>query len=232
MASQAELAVDVVQFALDIVGIADPSGAADLASGLISLGRGKWLDMAISGASMLPYVGDLAKTAKLPRYAKSIADAVKLGAKDHKFASQLKPALGRLKSALDKVPLDRLPASSRTQILRIKTDIETFLKRRMYNPHPKHELAGVRGVKGTRLDITSDQAYELLNDATRCFEVPGARQFVAVKDRKIYVFQSDGVGGFHGYRSTGNEITTKYPAIASRVAAMFDVDFKRLSRME
>lgn len=232
MASKHELAVDIVQFALDLAGIVDPSGAADAASGLLSLGRGRWLDAAISGASMVPYIGDLAKTAKLPHYAKSIAEAVRLATKDHKFATELKPALANLKAALDKVPISSLPASAQAEISRIKVDIDTFVKRRMYTPNPKHELAGARGVKGTRLDLTSDQAYELLNDATRCLEVPGKKQLVAVIDRKIYVFQPDGVGGFHAYPSTGNEIASNYPTIANRIAGMLGVDFKRLSRMD
>jgi len=232
MPTQYDLAVDVVQFALDIVGIVDPSGTADAMSGLISLGRGKWLDAAISGVSMVPYIGDLAKTAKLPRYVKSIAEAVKLGSKDHKFARELKPALLKIKEALDKVPIGNLPASAQAQIRQILTDIEAFLKRRMYNPNPKHELPGLRGVKGSRLDLTPDEAYELLNDAMRCLDVPGKKQFVAVKDRKIYVYQPDGVGGFHAYPSKGNEIASNYPTVAGRIAAMLGVDFKRLSRME
>jgi len=101
-----------------------------------------------------------------------------------------------------------------------------------YNPNPKHELPGVMGVKRSRLDLTSDQAYELLNDAARCLEVPGKKQFVAVKDRNIYVFQPDGVGGFHAYPSTGNEIAANYPAVANRIAGLLGVDFKRLSRMD
>ena len=232
MPSQYELAVDVVQFALDIAGIVDPTGTADAMSGLISLGRGKWLDAAISGISMVPYIGDLAKTAKLPRYVKSIAEAIRLGCKDHKFAGHLKPGLEKLKAALDKVPVGDLPASAQAQIRKIKTDIETFLKRRMYNPNPKHEMAGARGVKRSRLDLSSDEAYELLNDALRCLEVPGKKQFVAVKNQKIYVFQPDGVGGFHAYPSTGNEVASNYPTVANRIAAMLGVDFKRLSRMD
>jgi hypothetical protein len=232
MPSQIQLAADVVQFALDIVGIVDPSGTADAMSGLISLGRGKWLDAAISGVSMVPYIGDLAKTAKLPRYARSIAEAVQLASKDHKFAAQLKPALEKLKAALDKVPLGKLPEPAQRQLFQIKTDIEAFLKRRMYNPNPKHELAGARGVKGTRLDLTADQAYDLLNDATRCLDVPGKKQLVAVKDGKIYVFQPDGVGGFHAYPTSGQEVAANYPSVANRIAAMLGIDFKRLSRME
>jgi hypothetical protein len=232
MPSKNELIVDIVQFALDIVGIVDPTGTADAASGLISLGRGKWLDAAISGASMVPYIGDLAKSAKLPRYVKSIAEAIKLASKDHKFASQLKPALEKLKAALDKVPIDKLPDAAQGPIRKVKTEIDAFLQRRMYNPNPKHEVAGARGAKGSRLDLTADEAYELLNDASRCLEVPGRKQLVAVKDRKIYVFQPDGVGGYHAYPSTGKEIAANYPTVANGIAKMLGVDFKRLSRME
>ena len=109
---------------------------------------------------------------------------------------------------------------------------EVLMNRRVYNPNPKHESPGVRGVKRSRLDLTPEQACELLNDAIRCLEVPGKKQFVAVKDRKIYVFQPDGVGGYHAYPSCGNEVATKYPTVANRIAAMLGVDFKRLSRMD
>lgn len=232
MTPQQKLALEVVQFALDLVGVVDPTGVADAVSGLISLGRGKWLDAAISGASLIPYIGDLSKTFKLPRYAKSVAEAVQLGAKDHKFAAELQPALARLKAALDKVPIDTLPGSARNSLRQVKADIEPFLRRRMYNPNPKHELAGARGVKGSRLDLPADDAYQLLNDAAKCLEVPGKKQFVAVKDGKIYAFQPDGVGGFHAYPTTGKEVAEKYPGVAGQIAAMLGVDFKRLSRME
>lgn len=232
MTPQQTLALEIFQFGLDMVGIADPTGAADGVSGLISLARGQFWDAAISGAGLLPYIGDLAKTAKLPKYVKSVAEAIKLASKDHKFAAVLQPALAKLKSALDTVPLEKLPADAQRMLRQVKTDIEAFLKRRMYNPNPKHELAGARGVKGTKLDLSADQAYELLNDASRCFDVPGKKQFVAVRNGKIYIFQPDGAGGFHAYPSTGKEIAANFSSVASRVAGQLGVDFKRLSRME
>jgi hypothetical protein len=231
MGVKEQLALDVVQFALDLVGIVDPTGVADGISGLIALGRGKWLDAAISGLSMVPYIGDLAKTAKLPRYVRSVGEAIKLAAKDHKFAAELKPALEQLKAALDKVPLDRLPAAAQGPIRTVKAEIDTFLQRRLYNPNPKHELPGGRGRKGTRLDLTADEAYQLLNDPVNCLEVIGKKQFVAVKNKKIYVYQPDGTGGYHAYPSTGNEVFTNYPTVAKRVADLLGTDIKRLSRM-
>ena len=232
MTPQQELALDIVQFALDIAGIADPTGAADGVSGLMSLGRGRWFDAAVSAASLIPYVGDLSKTAKLPRYAKSVAEAVKLGMKDHKYAATLNPALEKLKAAIDQMPISKLPSGAQAEIRKIKAEIDQFLKRRMYNPNPKHELPGARGVKGAKLDLSPDEAYQLLNDATKCFEIPGKKQFVAVPNKKIYAFQPDGTGGFHAYPITGKEVAEKYHAAAAHVGRLLGVDFKRLSRME
>jgi hypothetical protein len=103
---------------------------------------------------------------------------------------------------------------------------------RKYNPNPKHEAAGARGRKGTRLDLSPTEASMLLNDPVHCVEVPGKRQLVGVRNGKIYVFQDDGAGGYHAYPSTGNEVYTKYPAIAPRIAGLLGTDVKRLSRMQ
>ena len=48
------------QLALDIVGIFDPTGAADLASTGISLWRGEFFDAFLGAVSMVPYLGDAA----------------------------------------------------------------------------------------------------------------------------------------------------------------------------
>src|SRR5690349_17692035 len=98
MTPQQKVALELVQFALDMVGIVDPTGTADALSGLISLGKGQLFDAAISGLSLVPYIGDLAKTAKLPKYAKAVVEAIQLASKDHKFASTLRPALAKIKA--------------------------------------------------------------------------------------------------------------------------------------
>jgi hypothetical protein len=49
---------------------------------------------------------------------------------------------------------------------------------------------------------------------------------------KIYVFQDDGTDGYHAYPSTGNEVYTKYPLIAPRIAILLGTDIKRLSRLK
>lgn len=48
------------QLALDIVGIFDPTGAADLASTGISLWRGEFFDAFLGAVSIVPYLGDAA----------------------------------------------------------------------------------------------------------------------------------------------------------------------------
>jgi hypothetical protein len=102
---------------------------------------------------------------------------------------------------------------------------------RKYNPNPKHETSGSPGRKGTKLDLSPQDAARLLNDPVHCLQVPGKRQLVAVKDGKIYVFQEDGAGGYHAYPSSGNEVFAKYSAVAARIAALLGTDIKRLSRM-
>ena len=72
-ADAAELALDVTQMALDIVGLVDPTPISDGVNGLISLGRSDWLGAGISAVSMIPYVGDAAKLGKLGRYADNTA---------------------------------------------------------------------------------------------------------------------------------------------------------------
>lgn len=102
---------------------------------------------------------------------------------------------------------------------------------RRYNPNPKHEMPWAPGRRGTKLDLTISEASFLLNDPKCCLEVPGKRQLVAVRNGRIYIFQEDGTGGYHAYPATGNEICAKYPAIASRIAALLGMGIKQLSRL-
>lgn len=99
-----ELGLDLIQMAFDLAGIFDPTPISDGASGLLALSRGQWLDAIISGASMIPYVGDLAKAGKLPKYLKSLERAVELAEKSSEAAKALLPGLEKLKHVLDLIP--------------------------------------------------------------------------------------------------------------------------------
>ena len=103
---------------------------------------------------------------------------------------------------------------------------------RKYNPNPKHEEPGAPGRKGARLDLSPADAARLLNDSRLCLAVPGKKAFVGVNGGKIYVFRDDGAGGYHAYPVSGNEVYTKFPAVAARIAELLGTDVKRLSRMQ
>lgn len=206
------LALDIVQFSLDMVGIVEPTPFADGASGLISLARGEWLNAAISGASMLPYLGDAAKLGKLPKYAHSVAEAIKLAARDEKFAARLRPALERLYEALGKVPLDRLPKDAAEPLRGMMREIEAFLKRglaaweaELKNPALRRFDAAYHGdvalLRKTKMDLKPADALAVLRDAVYdTAEAAGkAPSLWGFKDGKIYRFMFDNRGLWHGY---------------------------------
>ncbi len=61
------------QAVLDLVGIFDPTGLADLANAVLYLFQGEWGYAAVSGIAMLPYLGDLPKFGK---YGDEVAEVV------------------------------------------------------------------------------------------------------------------------------------------------------------
>src|SRR6187431_1402983 len=54
------LKLDLTSFTLDLIGIVDPTGLADLTSGMISLWRGDWLSAGLSFLGIFQGLGDLA----------------------------------------------------------------------------------------------------------------------------------------------------------------------------
>lgn len=99
-----DLSLDLFQLGLDLGGIIDPTPIADGASALFSLARGMWLDAALSGvAAIVPYVGDLAKAGKLPRYLRSVERAIELAERTGQ-AGRLLPGIRQLERALTWFP--------------------------------------------------------------------------------------------------------------------------------
>ncbi|MFO0938014.1 MAG: hypothetical protein U0798_16040 [Gemmataceae bacterium] len=120
-----ELSLDLLGFALDLAGIVDPTPVSDGASALLSISRGQWFDAIISGASMLPYVGDLAKAGKLPKYLRTVENAIRMAQQSEKVAHALTPALRKLKDALD-----LLPRGANAKLDQIRGLIDSFLRGR------------------------------------------------------------------------------------------------------
>lgn len=116
------LATDLTQLCLDITGLFDPTPVSDGANALVSLGRGNWLDAALSGISMIPYVGDLAKAGKFPRYLKTLENAVQMANESADAAKLLGPVMQKL----DRV-LDLLPDAGPFELRRIRQLVEGFL---------------------------------------------------------------------------------------------------------
>src|SRR6185503_8786496 len=70
---------------------------------------------------------------------------------------------------------------------------------RKYVPSPKHEPGGW----GTPMDLNDTTAQAVLNAGV---PGPNGKQIYGLHDGRIYEFQPDNVGGFHGYPVPGTEV--------------------------
>ena len=122
-----ELILDIGQFALDIIGIIEPTPFADLSNTVVSLFRKKWWDAGLTVVGVVPYLGDLAKLGKIPKYSKMIDRAVSLAKTDGAFAALLRPLFNKLKAALDRLPLNKIPDRYRASIEGLRRKIAEFL---------------------------------------------------------------------------------------------------------
>ena len=96
-----EIVLDLAQLTFDITGIVDPTPVSDGTNMLISLARGRWTDAAISAISLVPYLGDAAKVAKLDRYLNTLQLAKEIAKTDYTWRRALRPMFARLKPLLD-----------------------------------------------------------------------------------------------------------------------------------
>ncbi len=122
---------DIVQLILDLVGIADQSGAADITNALISLCRGDYLGAAASAVSVVPF-GDLAKASKLPRMVRSLKMVLAKASRDIMLAKALVKPMHELRSALGKIQhivnKSELPGSVRLHLDELSAEVDRFLK--------------------------------------------------------------------------------------------------------
>lgn len=128
---QQALLIDAFQFSLDIVGIVDPTPVSDTASAAISIGRRDWLGAGLSLIGVVPYLGDVAKTWKIPRYVQSLKKAIALAKSDVRFAAHLEPILARFLHALDAIPLNKFSAKMAEKVYRLRRLINAFLYRKL-----------------------------------------------------------------------------------------------------
>ncbi|NOQ65507.1 MAG: hypothetical protein GQ582_13430 [Methyloprofundus sp.] len=132
-----EIALDIIQFILDISGIIDPSPLSDGSNALISLARGNWFDAFISTVSIIPFA-DIVKIGKFPRYLETIQKAIKLAKKDIRWAAELNELFLKLKKVVDVVydwGADKLSAAASKTLKQVKKEIDDFLE--AYAKEPK-----------------------------------------------------------------------------------------------
>ena len=67
---------EVLVAALDIVGIVDPTGVADIAAATLEAEQGNWGSAILSAAGVVPIVGDIGKVGKIAKHVKTIEKAI------------------------------------------------------------------------------------------------------------------------------------------------------------
>ncbi len=125
--AEKETLLDVAQFTLDVVGCFEPTPFADLSSAVLSITRGQWTDAALSTLGVVPYVGDLAKLGKAPRYLKSVERAIELAKANRKFAAMLEPVLATLGTYLRRLENFNLPLAAREALSRMQRVVGEYL---------------------------------------------------------------------------------------------------------
>ncbi len=139
-----ELALDIAQLTLDLIGIIEPTPFADTASGLISVYRGDWLGAGLSVVSWIPYLGDLAKVGKLPKLVGTVVRAVTLAARDARLAQAIAPRLLKLRSLVAKLSIKSLPSAIRPEMERLAKALDDFAQnyRKAVSTSPRLMTAG------------------------------------------------------------------------------------------
>ncbi|MEZ4296783.1 MAG: hypothetical protein R3B70_17585 [Polyangiaceae bacterium] len=147
-----ELALDLGQFTLDLLGIVDQTGAVDLTNAVISIARQDWWSAAINVVSAFPIFGDAAKAAKIPRYQKTFVRAIELALKDAEVCKALLPYFVKIRHVLEKVP-----GGEHVQVL-------TFIKRHLDDFFKQVSRAGEVLLRGRSLDDARNIAVKLMDD--------------------------------------------------------------------
>jgi hypothetical protein len=189
------LALDLVQLAFDVVGFADPTPITGGANALISLTRGQWLDAALSGACMVPYLGDLARAGKLPRYLRSIEKAVELADRSAAAAKRLLPGFVKLQQALD-----FLPAGVSKTLDQLRDLVTAFVRKHGASRLVREELPDISSQFRFR---TLSEGDRIVKEASGRLGVPGRvksqRSFNPAEARKAQSGVSRGTGDHAGH---------------------------------
>ncbi len=182
------LSLDLLQLCLDLAGFVDPTPASDAAGAIVALARGQWFDAALSGVSMIPYIGDLAKAGKFPRYLRTLENAINLARESRVVADALAPIMVRLDGLLSAFP------GNNADIARLRAKVSQFLT----------ENRVARGAARVLPDISSHFRYRIfshngntIKEAAGRLGVPG--QVVQHRSRSAQRSVSGGTGDDAGH---------------------------------
>jgi guanyl-specific ribonuclease Sa len=96
-----ETVLNLGQMAIDFAGIFEPTPSADLLNTVISLIRLEPVDAGISLVSAVPYLGDCAKLAKIPKWINTITTATALVANRAELAKYAEPILTAVRNGTE-----------------------------------------------------------------------------------------------------------------------------------
>lgn len=99
---------EVLSAGLDLAGIVDPTGAADTTNTALQVSNEEWVGAVISGLSIIPYIGDIAKIFNIKKDYNIIKTAIQNFRNSHKaqksFSDILESAeLGRITKGNTKI---------------------------------------------------------------------------------------------------------------------------------
>jgi hypothetical protein len=158
------LDLNLYQMFFDLTSIVDPTPISPAAGLAFSVARRDWVGSLLSGASLIPFVGEIARFGKLVKIIKTLEESIDLASKSEKAADLLKPAMQRLAQILDMLPTNAGPEIGRLRqmvndflskngLAKIATELPDVSKQFKFqkfeqNGYRYEELSGRLGVPG------------------------------------------------------------------------------------
>jgi hypothetical protein len=118
------LDLNLYQMFFDLTSIVDPTPLSPAAGLAFSVARRDWVDSLLSGASLIPFVGEIARFGKLAKIIKTLEESIDLAGKSEKAVELVKPAAQKMSQIVD-----LLPANSGNEIARLRQMTDEFLRK-------------------------------------------------------------------------------------------------------
>jgi hypothetical protein len=190
-----DIKLDFTQFVIDLVGIGDPTGAADILNAGISAWRGDWFGMATSLVSVLPGA-DVVKFLKLNRYGQTVIRLSRFLIDNPQLLKKMQQFLEVLQPMVKALPVDLIAKSSDEAAMTVRMvqgKIDDLIRRakavRIADMAPKfHDLAD------DLRKMSPDRVRELVK--ARGYTVPPGWQrkpvpIAGADGKKVFVGQSE-----------------------------------------